>query len=74
MSKLLIRNALKRCMNSCSVDDANELWEVVSKIASGDLSEGSMADAEKHSTGPEFTGYWKGTDKGRPGKKMVGSN
>ena len=23
--------------------------------------------------GPEFTGYWKGTDKGVPGKKMVGS-
>jgi len=25
-------------------------------------------------TGPKFTGYWKGTDKGPPGKKMVGSN
>jgi hypothetical protein len=23
-------------------------------------------------TGPKFTGYWKGTDKGPPGKKMVG--
>jgi hypothetical protein len=23
-------------------------------------------------TGPKFTGYWKGTDKGKPGKKMVG--
>lgn len=26
------------------------------------------------STGPKFTGYYKGTDKGRPGKKMVGSD
>lgn len=25
-------------------------------------------------TGPKFTGYWMGTDKGKPGKKMVGSN
>jgi hypothetical protein len=25
-------------------------------------------------TGPKFTGYWKGTDKGKPGKKMVGSD
>jgi hypothetical protein len=28
----------------------------------------------KNSTGPKFTGYWMGTDKGPPGKKMVGSN
>lgn len=27
---------------------------------------------EKEETGPKFTGYWKGKDKGRPGKKMVG--
>lgn len=25
-------------------------------------------------TGPKFTGYWKGKDKGKPGNKMVGSN
>ena len=25
-------------------------------------------------TGPKFTGYYKGTDKGKPGKKMVGSD
>ena len=31
----------------------------------GDVSEGSK-------TGPKFTGYYKGTDKGKPGKKMVG--
>lgn len=36
------------------------------------LDEGSMAAAEKHSTGPEFTGYWSGTDKATPGNKMVG--
>ena len=34
--------------------------------------EGSMASAEKHSTGPEFTGYWKGTDPRTPGQHMVG--
>ena len=28
----------------------------------------------KGETGPKFTGYWKGTDKGIPGDKMVGSN
>jgi hypothetical protein len=28
----------------------------------------------KGETGPKFTGYWKGTDKGPPGKKMVGGN
>lgn len=36
------------------------------------LSEGTMKSAEKHEQGPEFTGYWKGTDKRTPGKKMVG--
>jgi hypothetical protein len=36
------------------------------------INEGSMADAEKHARGPEFTGYWKGTDKATPGNKMVG--
>ena len=34
--------------------------------------EGTMTDAEKEGQGPKFTGYWKGTDKGKPGKKMVG--
>ena len=28
--------------------------------------------SEGGETGPKFTGYWKGTDKGKPGKKMVG--
>lgn len=35
-------------------------------------SEGSMADAEHHHSGPEFTGYWKGTDPRTPGQHMVG--
>ena len=35
-------------------------------------TESAMTDAEKGETGPKFTGYWKGTDKGTPGKKMVG--
>jgi hypothetical protein len=32
---------------------------------------GNVGEGE---TGPKFTGYYKGTDKGRPGKKMVGSD
>lgn len=36
--------------------------------------ESSMAAARKHPTGPKFTGYWKGTDKGTPGTKMVGGS
>jgi hypothetical protein len=42
-------------------------------IAPTDMSEGTMASAEKHPDGPEFTGYWKGTDSATPGDKMVGS-
>ena len=34
----------------------------------GDKLEG-MAEGE---TGPKFTGYWKGKNKGKPGNKMVG--
>ncbi len=39
-----------------------------------DLLEGSMNNAEKNPTGPKFTGQWKGTDKGLPGKKLVGDS
>jgi hypothetical protein len=35
-------------------------------------TESAMSDAEKNQSGPKFTGYWKGTDKGKPGNKMVG--
>ena len=38
----------------------------------GEIGEGSMASAEQHSTGPKFTGYWKGTDSRTPGQHMVG--
>ena len=38
------------------------------------LEEGSMASDEHHATGPKFTGYWKGTDSGTPGNKMVGAS
>lgn len=39
------------------------------------LNEGTMASAEQHKTGPNnFTGYWKGTDAGTPGNKMVGAS
>jgi hypothetical protein len=37
-----------------------------------EVDEDTMAAAETHSSGPEFTGYWKGTDRGTPGNKMVG--
>jgi hypothetical protein len=33
-----------------------------------------MTSAEKNPTGPKFTGQWKGTDAGTPGKKMVGDS
>jgi hypothetical protein len=29
---------------------------------------------ESKKTGPKFTGYWKGTDKEKPGNKMVGGD
>lgn len=48
--------------------DFNKLLRTIDSI-----SEGSMKSAEKNSTGPKFTGYWKGKDKATPGKKMVGA-
>jgi hypothetical protein len=39
-----------------------------------DVIEGTMASAEKNPTGPKFTGQWKGTDAGTPGKKLVGDS
>ena len=38
------------------------------------LEEGSMKSAEHHSSGPKFTGYWKGTDPRTPGQHMVGGS
>ena len=48
-----------------------DLKQLLGKL---DLIEGTMASAEKHPTGPKFTGQWKGTDKGTPGKKLVGDS
>lgn len=39
-----------------------------------DVIEGTMKSAERNPTGPKFTGQWKGTDKGLPGKKLVGDS
>ena len=36
------------------------------------LDDDEQGVAEGGETGPKFTGYWKGKDKGKPGKKMVG--
>jgi hypothetical protein len=33
----------------------------------------TIRERAKSDTGPKFTGYWKGTNKGKPGNKMVGS-
>lgn len=38
------------------------------------LLEGTMAKAEKNPTGSEFTGHWKGSDAGTPGKQLVGDS
>lgn len=48
-----------------------DLRQLLGKL---DLIEGTMAKAEKHPAGPKFTGQWKGTDKGTPGKKYVGDS
>ena len=31
-----------------------------------------QSESKEEGQGPEFTGYWKGKDKGKPGKKLVG--
>lgn len=48
-----------------------DLRQLLGKL---DLIEGTMAKAAKNPTGPKFTGQWKGTDKGLPGKKLVGDS
>lgn len=48
-----------------------DLYNILQTLSN--LEEGTMTAAEKHKTGPKFTGYWKGTDAGTPGDKMVGS-
>jgi len=48
-----------------------DLKQLLGKL---DLLEGSMNKAAKNPTGPKFTGQWKGTDKGLPGRKLVGDS
>jgi hypothetical protein len=50
-------------------NEHGEFWDNIM----GELDEDSMSGAEQHATGPEFTGYWKGTDSRTPGKHMVGA-
>jgi hypothetical protein len=49
-----------------------DLYTIIGTLKN--LEEGTMASAEQEKTGPEFTGYWKGTDAGTPGKQMVGAS
>ena len=37
-------------------------------------TESAMSDAVKNPSGPKFTVYWKGIDKGPPGNKLVGGD
>ena len=48
-----------------------DLTQLLGKL---DLIEGSMEKAAKNPTGPKFTGQWKGTDAGTPGRKLVGNS
>jgi hypothetical protein len=48
-----------------------DLKQLLGKLT---LIEGTMASVEKNPTGPKFTGQWKGTDAGTPGKKLVGDS
>ena len=48
-----------------------DLRQLLGKL---DLIEGSMKQAAKNPTGPKFTGKWKGTDAGTPGRKLVGDS
>jgi hypothetical protein len=55
-------------------EDAKK-YTINGKIVSKNEYEAEMKKAGKsvkEETGTKFTGYWKGKDKGRPGKKMVG--
>lgn len=48
-----------------------DLKQLLGKL---DLIEGSMQKAAKEPTGPKYTGQWRGTDAGTPGKKLVGDS
>lgn len=49
-----------------------EARAAASRAKKVDTSAYKQKTDEGGETGPKFTGYWKGTDKGKPGKKMVG--
>lgn len=46
-----------------------DLRQLLGKLT---VIEGSMEQAAKQPTGPKYTGQWRGTDAGTPGKKLVG--
>lgn len=48
-----------------------DLKQLLGKL---DLIEGSMQKAAKEPTGPKYTGQWRGTDAGTPGRKLVGDS
>ena len=52
----------------------NKKQQAAIAIAKQGMAEDGMHDAEHHAHGPEFTGYWAGTDSRTPGKKMVGGS
>ena len=43
-------------------------------VSDQDKEDFLKTDTKESKTGPKFTGYWKGKDKGKPGNKMVGSD
>jgi hypothetical protein len=48
-----------------------DLRQILGKLM---LIEDSMKQAAKQPTGPKYTGKWRGTDAGTPGKKLVGDS
>ena len=42
--------------------------------AGNPINKAKKGASMESSIGPKFTGYWKGTDKSKPGKRMVGSD
>jgi hypothetical protein len=42
--------------------------------AGNPINKAKKGASMESSIGPKFTGYWKGTDKSKPGKKMVGGD
>lgn len=68
-----ILEALKNIEEAANPAQQAAIAVAMKKAGKKPKSEDSMASAEKHSTGPKFTGYWKGTDPRTPGQHMVGA-